>query len=197
MGHQRYYYLKRINDKVPKDLQKVQDPILFTERERQIRDEIFKLKKEMSEKELQLIFRVSIQLTDGALGTLEAKGTTGKTTSGYTGNHIAIFEAELKHPPLLSIMDHTIESYLLSSRLKFQNWRLVDIDNFMKGNPPYSEFVTQVDWNKLVDASEKQHETVVIDSQKEADKLSEMMKDYLELLSKREPPSNAKMPLIN
>ena len=96
----------------------------------------------MSEKELQLIFRVSIQLTDGALGTLEAKGTTGKITSGYTGNHIAIFEAELKHPPMLSIMDHTIESYLLSSRLKFQNWRLVDIDNFMKGNPPYSEFVT-------------------------------------------------------
>ena len=195
MGYERYYYHKRIGDKLPKD-NKIEDPILFTERERNMRDEIFKLKKEMGMKDLGLIFRVSVQITDGALGKLQAKGTTGKTTTGYTGNHIAIFEAELKHPPLLSIMDHDIESYLLASRLKFQNWRLVDIDNFMKGNPPYSEFVTQVDWNKKIDAHQRREQTVVIDSHKEADKMREMMSDYFDLLAKREPVSNAKMPQI-
>ena len=69
MGYQRYYYLKRIGDSLPKD-NKIEDPILFTERERKMRDEIFKLKKEMGKKDLGLIFRVSVQITDGALGKL-------------------------------------------------------------------------------------------------------------------------------
>ena len=94
-------------------------------------------------------------------------------------------------------MDHDIESYLLASRIKLQNWRLVDIDNYMKGNPPYSSFITQVDWNKLVDQQSKREQTVVVDSEKEAEKISEMLDDYFTLLSKREPKSNAKMPLIN
>ena len=59
MGYQRYYYLKRIGDSISKD-NKIEDPILFTERERKMRDEIFKLKKEMGEKDLGLIFRVSV-----------------------------------------------------------------------------------------------------------------------------------------
>ena len=67
MGYQRYYYLKRIGDSIPKD-NKIEDPILFTERERKMRDEIFKLKKEMGEKDLGLIFRVSVQITGGAIG---------------------------------------------------------------------------------------------------------------------------------
>ena len=69
MGYERYYYHKRIGDNLPKD-NKIEDPILFTERERKMRDEIFKLKKEMGMKDLGLIFRVSVQITDGALGKL-------------------------------------------------------------------------------------------------------------------------------
>ena len=69
----------------------------------------------------------------------------------YTGNHIAVFECELKNPPVLSMADHDCESYIMASRINFKNWRLVDLDNFMKGNPPYSDFVSQVAWDKDVE----------------------------------------------
>ena len=105
----------------------------------------------MLERDFSLILRVTMQLTDGALGSLQTKGTNDEMRGDYTGNHIAIFECELHHPPILSLADHDIESHILSSRINFQNWRLVDLDNFMKGNPPYSDFVTQVDWDKMVD----------------------------------------------
>ena len=98
-----------------------------------------------------MILRVTMQITDGALGKLEANGTNGRMTGDYTGNHIAIFECELKHPPVLALAELDMLSIILSTRLNFQNWRLVDMDNFMKGNPPYSDFVTQVDWENTVD----------------------------------------------
>ena len=118
--------------------------------ERQIRDAYSKYKKAMLEKDFSLILRVTMQLTDGVLGQFQATGSP--MSMNYTGNHIAIFECELKHPPILGLIDHTSDSYILASRINFKNWRLVDVDNFMKGNPPYSNFVTQVDWDKKVDS---------------------------------------------
>ena len=94
----------------------------------------------MLEQDFNLILRVTMQLTDGVLGKFMAKDSN--MSDKYTGNHIAVFECQLKSPPVLSMADHSCESYIMNSRLNFKNWRLVDLDNFMKGNPPYSDFVS-------------------------------------------------------
>ena len=52
----------------------------------------------------------------------------------YSGNHVAIFECELKSPPQLALIDHSQDEFINAYRLNFKNWRIVDIDNFMEGN---------------------------------------------------------------
>ena len=122
------------------------NPEITYMKEREMRNAIKKQRKEMLERDFGLILRIQLQITDGALGKLEALGF--KMSDKYTGNHIAIFENELKHPPVLSMIDHDLETFLLAARMRFSNWRLIDLDNFMKGNPPYSSFISQVDWEK-------------------------------------------------
>lgn len=46
------------------------------------------------------------------------------------------------------MIDNTYEQFVNQHRLNFKNWRLVDFDNYMKGNPFYSEFVTADTWIK-------------------------------------------------
>jgi len=53
------------------------------------------------------------------------------------GNHIAIFECQLKQPPMLSLLNHTHFAFLMASRINFTNWRLVDVDNYMGGGKPF------------------------------------------------------------
>ena len=87
-----------------------------------------------------------MQLTKGAIGTITA--TPDGLPQGdefsldYTGNHIAVFECDLKVPPALSLMDHSYKEYILAHRLNFKNWRLVDLDNYMQGNPHFDTFAS-------------------------------------------------------
>lgn len=39
------------------------------------------------------------------------------------------------------MIDHTYKDFIMAHRLNFQNWRLVDFDNYMVGNPFYKKFV--------------------------------------------------------
>jgi hypothetical protein len=68
----------------------------------------------------------------------------------YSGNHIAIFECELKAPPQLSLIDHTLEMYVDAYRMNFKNWKIVDIDNFMEGNHYFSNIVEEKIWTNKV-----------------------------------------------
>lgn len=58
----------------------------------------------------------------------------------YTGNHIAIFECELKQPPQMMLIDHSIGQFIDYYRMNFRNWKIVDIDNWMGGNPFFAQF---------------------------------------------------------
>ena len=170
LGHQRYYFLKAFDadilSKLNMDEQK-NNQKEFYYRERLMRDAASKQKKEMLEQDFNLILRVTMQLTDGVLGQFAANDS--KMSKDYTGNHIAIFECQLKNPPVLSMADHDCESYIMNSRLNFKNWRLVDLDNFMKGNPPYSDFISQITWDKQVDevSGPKAFKTTEMKSRKE------------------------------
>jgi hypothetical protein len=102
----------------------------------------------MFNKEYQLIMRVVLQLPKGSFGTFTSEDKKVGYSSDYTGHHIAIFEATLRSPPVFAMIDNTYEQFVNQHRLNFKNWRLVDFDNYMKGNPFYSEFVTADTWIK-------------------------------------------------
>jgi hypothetical protein len=63
-------------------------------------------RKIMNANQFQMILRVSMQITNGAIGKIMSEGRNGSFDLDYTGNHIAIFECELKVPPALSLIDH-------------------------------------------------------------------------------------------
>ena len=54
-------------------------------------------------------------------------------------NHIAIFETQLRQPPILALSNHTHKEFMMATRLNFTGWKLVDVDNYMKGNPPFTQ----------------------------------------------------------
>lgn len=145
-----------------------------------------------------MILRVTMQLTKGALGKVEAKGADGQHSLDYTGNHIAVFECALKTPPALSLIDHSQKEYILAHRLNFANWRLVDLDNYMHGNPYFSSYTTEQEWQKNFDAIIPPDRIVKtqIRSELEAAKLKPLLQEYENFLSVKEPNSNARMPLI-
>ena len=81
-----------------------------------------------------MILRVTMQLTEQSIGLFEDVTLDKK----YTGSHIAVFECALKTQPALTLIDHTHKEFVMSHRLNFANWRIVDIDNYMKGNHYFS-----------------------------------------------------------
>ncbi len=142
-----------------------------------------------------MILRVTLQLTEGAMGKLE--GVNG-FSSDYTGNHIAVFECKLKVPPQLTLIDHTEREYILAHRLNFANWKIVDLDNFMKGNPYFQNFITENDWNKeserLIGPTDRL--MVPIDTVQQLEKEREQMQKWEEFMEAKEPRSNVNMTLI-
>lgn len=54
-----------------------------------------------------------------------------------------MFECTLKTPPSALLIDHTLKQYVMSHRLNFANWRIVDMDNRMKGNSYFAKFETE------------------------------------------------------
>ena len=52
----------------------------------------------------------------------------------YSYNHLAVFENEIEAPHHTALMNFNFENYLKKHKLNLEDWRLVDIDNFMKGN---------------------------------------------------------------
>ena len=70
------------------------------------RDESWKLKKDMTEMSNSFLLRVTVVIKDNQ--QLSGNGPEPLQEPGYTGNHIAIFECQLKKPPTMALIDHTI-----------------------------------------------------------------------------------------
>jgi hypothetical protein len=58
-----------------------------------------------------------------------------------------VFECALKCPPALSLIDHTQKEFVMAHRLNFANWKIVDLDNWMKGNSYFDKFMTAESFN--------------------------------------------------
>ena len=48
----------------------------------------------------------------------------------------------------MAMLDINQYEFMMSNRCNFKDWRIVDLDNFMKGNPPYSDFLDQVTFER-------------------------------------------------
>lgn len=68
----------------------------------------------MSDSAFQMTLRVTMQITESAIGKIGAKSQDGQTKADYTGNHIAVFECTLKTPPALSLINHTYKEYVMA-----------------------------------------------------------------------------------
>ena len=100
------------------------------------------MRKEMNDLTMRMFLRTTICFKD--IGAFSANEKL--YGDNYSGNHIAIFECEMKAPPQLSFIDHTYQEYLDNYRMNFRNWKIVDIDNFMEGNHFFSELTQEKLW---------------------------------------------------
>jgi hypothetical protein len=114
-----------------------------------MRDVTFKLRKQMNDLTMRMLLRVTINFKD--IGLFKAKD--GLYGEDYTGNHIGIFECELKAPPQMALVDHTYNQYIDAYRVNFRNWKIVDIDNYMEGNHYFSELKEEAVWQKKVETA--------------------------------------------
>jgi len=88
-----------------------------------------------------------------SFGKLESSsGPESLYEPGYTGNHVAIFECQLKTPSTMELIDNDLLDYLKLQKISMANWRLVDVDHFMKGNSFFNKFITEEDWHKDVNS---------------------------------------------
>jgi hypothetical protein len=193
-----HYYLmrdlKQSIDKAGDESFAETDPDSYHHFHRKTQNDLKAYKNEMFNKEYQLILRVVLQLTDGALG----KFSPFDYNEAYTGNHIAIFEAQLRTPPALAMLDNTYEQFVNEHRLNFKNWRLVDLDNFMQGNSYYSEYVSQETWVKRnKDTWDDSEMNEVIETEEDLEPLHEMIEKMQSFLATKEPQSNYDMPIRN
>lgn len=101
----------------------------------------------MNDLTMRMMLRVTICFKD--IGLFKTKNSQDYGDN-YTGNHIAIFECEMKAPPQMAFIDHTYNEYINAYRINFRNWKVVDIDNFMNGNHFFSELQEESVWNKKV-----------------------------------------------
>ena len=96
--------------------------------------------------QMRYLLRVTLQLKDDSIGNIKYDISSERKQRGLIkdnypneGNHIAIFECQLKQPNIFCLENHTHKEYLWASKLNFRNWKLVDIDNYMEGNKHFTK----------------------------------------------------------
>ena len=111
----------------------------------------------MTERSLSLVLRSTFLAKN--FGKLESiSGPESLYDSNYTGNHIVLFECQLKTPSSMALIDHDFLEYFKLHKISMSNWRIVDVDHYMRGNTFFNKLVTETDWHKEVEQSIGTHE---------------------------------------
>lgn len=186
LGLQPYYFKLAFE----KDFEKMteeevkKDPQAYYTRMMTLKQEIHNQRKRMTDNSFRMVLRCTMMLTDRSIGQLNCE-----LEPEYTGNHIAVFECALKTPPSLQMIDHTHRDYVVGHRMNFKNWKLVDIDNWMKGNPYFDKFMTQEGFkaqlNRVI--GPKDHLNVDIKAQSAIQRLRKMSEKALVFDGLKEP----------
>ena len=110
----------------------------------------------------------------------------------YTGNHIVIFECQLKAPSSMALIDNGMSDFFKLNKISMANWRIADVDHFMRGNTYFNRMVTETDWHSGLEKvigthSSRQFEVKDLETQKEVLNFTDIYQKYLNL---KEPRSN-------
>lgn len=157
----------------------------------EFRDMYFRQRKEFNQRSLSMVLRATFLVNN--YGKLESlSGPESLYDPTYSGNHIVIFECQLKSPSQMALIDHDHLEYIKLQRLSMSNWRIVDVDHFMKGNSFFNKLVSDVDWHNDVEAR-----IGVPDKRNKTIKEPDQVKDVRELLNLYESYINMKEPRSN
>lgn len=79
--------------------------------------------------------------------------------------------------------------------LSMKNWRIVDVDYYMKGNTFFKKMVTDVEWQKSLEArvGTKDERTATVKAPEDMEKVKEMLDMYETYINIKEPRSNRGM----
>lgn len=102
----------------------------------------------MFEKGLKMHLRTMICLRD--IGLFDGEGRL--YGDNYSGNHIVVFETELKEPSTMSLIDGTDEEFMNLYRINLNKAKIVDVDNFMRGNSYFTKIEEEAVWRQRVSA---------------------------------------------
>lgn len=159
----------------------------------QMRRSIHEQRKRLIDNRFQMFMRVTLQLTESSFGKFEVADSS--FAPNYTGNHVAVFECELKAPPQLAMIDHTLSEYMLAHRINFRNWRLVDFDNTMRGNSYFAKQQTIEEFTANVDKLTGTDYRVEVKN-RDMPQLKKEIELFMNFYEMKEPASNINMPVF-
>lgn len=150
----KYFYNKALSNNSNYVLQ---DPYLFSLRKKAFdpyeinSDKIQLIRKRDNNIVIRMYFQISndkgklIQINEN---NSEEKN---KEISEKNCNHLLIFENELGSRNDLNLLNNDFSEWISTQNLNMDNWKLVDVDNFMKGNPFFlnrssleNEYITSI-----------------------------------------------------
>ena len=110
----------------------------------------------------------------------------------YSGNHIVIFECQLKTPSQMNLIDNGNIDYFKMQKLSMANWRIVDVDHFMRGNSFFNKHVSELDWHKDVESKvgtidQRIINVKEIETTNNANDMADIYRNYIDI---KEPRSN-------
>ena len=105
----------------------------------------------MLNRSLSLVFRSTFLVRD--FGKLESiTGPESLFDPAYSGNHIVILESQLKTPSQMNLIDASEADFFKMHKLSMANWRIVDVDHFMRGNSFFSKHMSELEWHNDVES---------------------------------------------
>lgn len=137
-GYENHYYLDRYADQAKED----------TEMAR------YKFKYIMDERNRSIVFRIfGVIRNIGRFTMPKVSGVESKEIYGdkYSGNHLVIFENQLKEPPIISMTNPNFDEWIKKHKINHNNWRITDIDNYMRGNPFFNRVMDSEAFKDFVD----------------------------------------------
>ena len=108
------------------------------------------MRKEINDQTMRMHMRTTINFKD--IGLFKQNKGGNPYGESYSGNHIAIFECNMKAPPQMSFIDHTYKEIMDNYRININKnkWKIVDIDNYMKGNSYFEKIEEEAVWKKNI-----------------------------------------------
>lgn len=135
-GYDIHYYLDKYAEKLNDRASKYQFKYFAEERNR------------------SMVLRVYGVFKD--LGRFTSNGVD-VSSHDYTGNHMVILENQLQEPPVIALTDPNIEKWVKRHKINHNNWKITDVDNYMKGNPFFKKMLDASDFKKFVADIKEKH----------------------------------------